>query len=352
MNELTLEDIAKLVGVHRSTVSRVINGSPKVSPEVRDRVLKAIRETGYQPNAAARTLASQRSWMIGLVLPRSVSVFFTDPYFPQLTQGIAFGCNNHDYTLCLFLVGNKEDEEKILPRLSRRGMLDGILIQSGTPDDILIDQLNASSIPSAMIGRPNEPEGLSYIDVDNVRAAELATDHLINIGYHRIATITGPKGSTVTADRIEGYQKALKKSGRSIEKALIAQGDFSEVSGYNAMKVLLAKQPDAVFAASDIMAAGAIRAVKEVGLKIPEDIAFVGFDDIPLGTLTTVSLTTIRQPILKFGVRAVELLIDLIENGTTPPQQIIMDAELIIRDSCGAKKLGMSQLKLIFFSHR
>jgi LacI family transcriptional regulator len=342
MKELTLEDIAKLVGVHRSTVSRVINGSPKVSPDVRDRVLQVIRETGYQPNAAARTLASQRSWMIGLVLPRSVSVFFTDPYFPHLTQGIAFGCNNHDYTLCLFLVGNKEDEEKILPRLSRRGMLDGILIQSGTSDDKLIDQLNASSIPSAMIGRPNNPEGLSFIDVDNVRAAEIATDHLINLGYHRIATITGPIGSTVTADRLKGYQKSLIKSGRSVENALIEPGNFSEIDAYNAMKVLLEKQPDAVFAASDIMAAGAIRAVKEIGLRIPEDIAFVGFDDIPLGGLSTIPLTTIRQPIMKFGVRAVELLIDLIENGTTPPKQIIMDAELIIRDSCGAKKLGMS----------
>jgi LacI family transcriptional regulator len=339
MKELTLEDVAKLVGVHRSTVSRVINGSPKVSPEVRDRVLQAIRETGYQPNAAARTLASQRSWMIGLVLPRSVSVFFTDPYFPHLTQGIAFGCNNHDYTLCLFLVGNKEDEEKILPRLSRRGMLDGILIQSGTPDDKLIDQLNASSIPSAMIGRPNNPEGLSFIDVDNVMAAEIATDHLIHLGYHRIATITGPIGSTVTADRLAGYRNSLKKSGRSVDKALIKPGNFSEIDAYNAMKVLLEKRPDAVFAASDIMAAGAIRAVKEVGLKIPEDIAFVGFDDIPLGGLSTVPLTTIRQPIMKFGVKAVELLIDLIENGTTPPKQIIMEAELIIRDSCGAKNL-------------
>jgi len=341
MKELTLEDIAQLVGVHRSTVSRVINGSPRVSPEVRDRVLQVIRETGYQPNAAARTLASQRSWMIGLVLPRSVSVFFTDPYFPHLTQGIAFGCNNHDYTLCLFLVGNKEDEEKILPRLSRRGMLDGILIQSGTPDDKLIDQLNASSIPSAMIGRPNNPEGLSFIDVDNVKAAEIATDHLINLGYHRIATITGPIGSTVTADRLEGYRKSLEKNGRALEKALIEPGNFSEIDAYNAMKVLLERQPDAVFAASDIMAAGAIRAVKEVGLRIPEDIAFVGFDDIPLGGLSTVPLTTIRQPITKFGVKAVELLIDLIENGTTPPKQIIMDAELIIRDSYGAKKLGI-----------
>ena len=259
MAELTLEDVAKQAGVSRSTVSRVVNGSPNVSPEVRKLVLNTIQITGYQPNAAARSLASQRTWMIGLVLPRSVSSFFTDPFFPQLTQGIAYGCNNNDLSLSLFLVGNKEDEEKITPRISRRGLLDGILIQSGQPGDSMIDHLVTSQIPSVMLGRPYLSHGVSYVDVDNVAAAKKATQHLIDLGYTRIATITGRPNSTVTIDRLEGYSAAMRDNGLLMDPSLIAEGDFSELGGYEAMKRLLPAKPDAVFAASDLMAAGAIR---------------------------------------------------------------------------------------------
>jgi len=156
MTELTLEDIAKL---SRSTVSRVINESPNVSSKVRQRVNDEIRATGFHPNAAARSLVSQRTRIIGLVLSHSVSSFFTDPFFPHLTQGIAYACNDNNLTLSLFLVGTKQDEEKITPRISRRGLLDGILIQSGQSDDFLIDHLTHSSIPSAIIGRRPTPDG-------------------------------------------------------------------------------------------------------------------------------------------------------------------------------------------------
>ncbi len=340
MAELTLEDIAKQVGVSRSTVSRVVNESPNVSPEVRKRVLKAIHATGYQPNAAARSLASNRSRMIGLVLPRSVSSFFTDPFFPHLTQGIAYGCNSNDLTLSLFLVGNNEDEEKIYPRISRRGLLDGVLVQAGQPDDKLIDRLTRSSLPTVLIGRPFYSEGVNYIDVDNIQAAINATRHLINLGYKRIATITGSRGSAVTIDRIDGYKRALQNAGMEVEESLIVEGDFSESSGYRAMAALLPRKPDAVFAASDIMATGAMRAVLEAGLKIPEDVAFVGFDDLPVAALTEIKLTTVHQPIMNIGVKAVELLMDIIANGNEPARRIILDTKLIIRDSCGASQSG------------
>jgi LacI family transcriptional regulator len=338
---LTLEDIAKQAGVSRSTVSRVVNDHPNVSEKVRKRVLDVIQNTGYHPNAAARTLASQRAWMIGLVLPHSVSFFFTDPYFPRLTQGIAQACNQHDYTLGLFLAGTKADEEKIFPRVSRKGLLDGVIVQAGNRGDQLIERLANADIPMVVAGRPFQSIDVSYIDIDNVNAAYNAVSHLIRVGRQRIGTIAGPANSTVGIDRKEGYLKALIERGKQVDESLIIEGDFTEAGGYYAMQQLLGAKPDAIFAASDIMAIGAMRAVRECGLCVPEDIAFVGFDDLPLSAPMTPALTTIRQPVNQFGMKAVDILIDLIENGIHPARRIIMSTELVIRDSCGAYPSGM-----------
>jgi LacI family transcriptional regulator len=334
--DLTLEDIARKAGVSRSTVSRVINDHPSVREDVRKRVMTVIQTTGYHPNAAARTLASQRSNMLGLVLPRSVTSFFADPYFPRLTQGIAQGCNQYDLTLGLFLVSTKKDEEKIFPRILRNGYLDGILLQSGQVGELLIDRLIDSEIPLVVIGRPPISKSVSYIDVDNVSAAFGAVSHLIRLGYQRIGMIAGPQNTTVGIDRTVGYRKAMEERGREVIPTLIAAGDFTEPGGYYAMRQLLPSAPDAIFAASDTMAIGAMRAIREAGLRIPDEIALVGFDDLPIATIPTPQLTTVRQPIDQFGFQAVEILIDLIENGVNPPRRVIMDTELIIRDSCGA----------------
>ena len=336
MVNLTLEDIAHMAGVSRSTVSRVVNHQPNVHEDVRSRVWEIVTRTGYRPNAAARTLASQRSWMLGLVLPRTVSSFFTDPYFPRLTQGIAQACNQYDYTLSLFLAVNKEDEEKIFPRVARQGLLDGILVQSGLLGEQLTAQLLTTSIPLVIAGRPMRADGVSFIDVDNVGAAAGAVKHLIDLGYQRIGTITGEPNTTVSIDRLEGYHQALRVDGREIDPALVAPGDFTEASGYTAMRRLLPARPDALFVASDLMAIGAMRAARDAGLHIPNDIAFVGFDDLPIATLSDIPLTTVRQSVVEFGSKAVEILIDLIENGIHPPRQVIMETTLIVRDSCGS----------------
>ena len=336
---LTLEDIAEQAGVSRSTVSRVVNNHPNVSEDVRKRVLGVIQDTGYRPHAAARTLASQHSWTIGLILPHSVSFFFTDPYYPHLTKGIAQACNQHDYTLALFLVDTKEDEEKIFPRVARKGLLDGVVIQSGHHgDQWIIGRMIDANIPLVVAGRPFRSDNVSYIDIDNINAAYTAVSHLVRLGRQRIGTISGPANSTVGIDRIEGYLKAITERGRVVDETLIAEGDFTEAGGYYAMQKLLPSKPDAIFAASDVMAIGAMRAVDEASLKIPEDIAFVGFDDLPIATYSDIQLTTVRQPVVQFGICAVETLIDLIENGISQPRHIIMNTELIIRESCGASR--------------
>jgi LacI family transcriptional regulator len=275
--------------------------------------------------------------MIGLVLPRTVSNFFTDPYLPRLTQGIAQACNKHNYTLGFFLVETKEDERRIFPHISRRGLLDGIVLQTAQMGDKLIDHLVEFDFPVVVAGRPFNANKISYIDVDNIQAAQNAICHLIRLGYRHIGTITGLMNSTTGIDRLEGYRKAILEQGWGVDETLIVEGDFTEMSGYTAMKQLLAVKPEAVFAASDTMAIGAIRAVHEAGLSVPRDVAFIGFDDLPLASQSEIKLTTIRQPIAQLGAKAVETLIDLIENGIKPSRRIIMDTELVIRDSCGAK---------------
>jgi len=341
LSDPTLEDIGKRAGVSRSTVSRVVNDSPDVREDVRKRVLDVIQDAGYQPHAAARALASQRSWTIGLVLPQSVSFFFTDPYYPHLTKGIAQACNQYNYTLALFLVGTKEDEEKIFPRISRKGFLDGVIVQSGHHgEQWIIGRFVDAKMPLVIAGRPFRSDNVSYIDTDNVNSAYIAVSHLIQLGRRRIGLITGPTSSTVGIDRKDGYLKALLERRREVDESLIVEGDFTEAGGYYSMQRLLPSKPDAVFAASDVMAIGAMRAAREAGLRIPDEIAFVGFDDLPIATLSDVQLTTVRQPVVQFGAKAVEVLLDLIENGIDPPRHILMETELVIRDSCGALRGG------------
>ncbi|MBP8863677.1 MAG: LacI family DNA-binding transcriptional regulator [Anaerolineae bacterium] len=335
MPPLTLDEIARLAGVSRTTASRVLNDRPHVRPELRERVLRVIEETNYRPNLLARSLAFQESRMIGLVVPQSVHAFFSDPYFPRLTQGIAEACNQYEYTLSLFLVQTFADESKLLPKITSRGFLDGLIVQVGQREDSLIGALAESGLPLVVAGRPSVTDKVSYIDVDNVHGAYTAVMHLLELGRRRVATITGGRHTAVGADRLRGYEQALAAMGLPVDPALIVEGDFTENSAYLGMQQLLPHHPDAVFAASDVMAVGALRAIQHSGLQVPRDIAVVGYDDLPPALLVSPTLTTIRQPIRRFGIRAVELLLDLIQNGTHPPRQVLMGTELVVRESCG-----------------
>lgn len=337
MPNLTLEEIAKLADVSTATVSRVINHYPHVSKNVRQRVLKVIEETGYQPNIAARSLASNRTNVIGLVIPNSVSNVFTDPYFSRLTEGISHTCNENEYVLSLFIFNSMEIERKLFPRVTRRGLVDGIIIQSTGLNDDAISYITEGDIPFVVAGRPINAPQASFVDVDNNAGAFKATMHLIQLGRKRIATITGKLDTSVGMDRLDGYCKALKDSRIDIDERLIAEGDFTELGSYYATKRLLAVKPDAIFVASDTMATGVIRALREENISVPNDIALVGFDDLPPARNSIPPLTTVRQPIRRFGIKLVETLLDMLKNGPEPPRRIIFDTELVIRESCGMR---------------
>ncbi|RPI80610.1 MAG: LacI family transcriptional regulator [Chloroflexi bacterium] len=339
MANLTLEDIAKLAGVSRSTVSRVINNHPNVSEIARERVRSVVSQTGFHPNLAARSLALQRSYILGLVIPRSVNTFFADPYFPRLTEGIAQACNNHGFTLSLFLFYTEEDERNLFPRLCRRGLVDGTIIQSTHAEDEMFDQLSKSEVPYVVAGRPMHVNNASYVDVDNVSGAYTAVRHLAMLGYKRIANIAAPMVTTTGIDRMEGYRKGLKESGLRFDPDLVVESDFTEDGGYYSTQRLLPCKPDAIFVDSDMMAVGALRALRDKGLNVPDDIGIVGYDDLPPARQASPMITTIRQPIRRLGVQLVETLLDIIENGPIPPRRIIFGTELIIRESCGMNRI-------------
>ncbi len=337
---MTLEEIARLAGVSRSTVSRVINNAPYVDAETRARVLQLIAEHDFHPNTAARALASRRSRIIGLVIPQTLHAVFSDPYFPTLIQGIALACDEHSYYLMLSLMLHQSDDA--FRRLIRAGHMDGLIVASAMTGDDLVARLLDERFPFVLIGRAPGRTDITTIDADNVRGAGMAVQHLARLGYTRIATITGPLDMVASLDRRDGYLAGLRSVGLEAPPEYIQEGDWTEWSGQRAMATLLhlASPPQAVFAASDNMAIGALKTLRAAGLRVPDDIALVGFDDITLASAVDPPLTTVRQPIDRLGYTAASTLIDLLQSNQKQDnrigaQHIVLPTELVVRASCG-----------------
>jgi LacI family transcriptional regulator len=340
---LTLEKIAKLAGVSRSTVSRVINGDKYVRESTRCKVQEVINTLNFQPNIAARSLAAGRTGNIGLVIPAGVNKLFTDPYFPQLIQGISAACNVHDYTLMLW-VAESAYEMRTIRQILHSGLLDGVIVSSTLIDDPIVQALYDSKMPFILIGRhPNLD--VNYLDVDNISGGYQATSHLIHRGRKRVATIAGPQNMIAGLDRHSGYCQALIDHSFEIDDNLVVEGDFTEAGGYAGMKELLPFQPDGVFIANDIMAIGALRALREVNVRVPEDIALVGFDDAPVASLSNPPLTTMRQSTYAMGYKTMELLLEIIMDPFRQTRQIVLDPELVIRMSCSPEVSGLKEVK-------
>ncbi len=330
---LTLEDIAKICGVSRSTVSRVINGDPKVRQATREKVLAIIQEIGFQPNLAARGLAMGHTKVIGLVIPAGLTTVFSDPYFPLVIQGVSSACAARGYAVMLWLA-EPEFERKMMNQVLYNGLIDGVIIASMVMDDPVFQRLIESRLPFIAIGRHPTNDQINFVDVDNRAGAYQAVSYILHTGKRRVAIITGPRNMIAGRDRYLGYQDALHERGLPLQAELVVEGKFTDMSGYLGMKQLLPMGPDAVFAASDAMAYAAMRVITEAGLRIPEDIAVVGFDDIPSAGVSKPPLTTVRQPIQRSGSVAAEMLIENIEHPDSPPCRIVLPTELVIRSSC------------------
>ncbi len=334
-----LQYIAKLAGVSKSTVSRVINNHPNVSDTTRQRVLDAISATGYRPNLAARALVTRQTGVLSLVIPANVSATFTDPYFPALIQSITLAANEHNYAIMLWIGNNSEEEDRYCDRILNHGFFDGIIIASAVDDDPLLRRLVVTNLPHVLIGPPQQ-QVKHYVDVNNRLASCEAVEHLIRLGCQRIGTIAGPLNTGAARVRLAGYRDAFANAGIDVDETLVVSSDFSDISGYSAMQRLIERGVDAVFCASDMIADGALRAASDAGLNVPGDVALVGFDDMPFAARTNPPLTTVHQPLEELGQNAALLLISLVEGEPLTADQIVLTAHLIIRNSCGAVKVA------------
>ncbi len=327
---LTLEAIAKQAGVSRSTVSRVVHNRPHVDPDTRARVLAVAQ--ALDTHAAMK---AEFTPTLGLVIPRRVLTLFTDPYFSLLVQGISSACKANNYALMLWLA-DPDYERRTIHHLIEGAHLDGVIVASNQVNDPVVQVLLEYGVPFILIGRDLIHPRVSYIDIDNQNSAREMVAHLLRLGRRRVATIAGPQNMIAGADRLQGYLSALRDRGVIPDPDLIVEADFTEAGGDAAMGRLLPYKPDAVFVASDVMVVGALRAIREVGLRVPQDIAVAGFDDMPIAVLMDPPLTTVHQPITHAGTVAVETLLDLVKHPHSPAKRIILPTEIIIRSSCGA----------------
>ncbi|GII93753.1 LacI family DNA-binding transcriptional regulator [Sinosporangium siamense] len=327
----TLEAVAAKAGVGRGTVSRVVNGSPKVSDRARHAVLQAIDELGYVPNRAARSLVTRRTDTVALVVSECRQRIFDEPFFAGIIRGIGSALSETGLQLILAMAQSPEEHQRLARYLTCQHV-DGVLLLSLHGADPLPGHLEAMGVPTVVGGKPVGLSPVCYVDVDNRAGARQAVEHLIMRGRRRIATIAGAQDMGAGADRLAGFHDAV---GGGAAAGPVAYGDFSEGSGMMAMRELMELDPeiDAVFAASDTMAIGAMRALRERGLEVPRDIAVAGFDDSHAAAHTDPPLTTVHQPTDAMGRRMAHMLIARI-NGETPAQPVvILPPHLVTRAS-------------------
>lgn len=346
----TLEQVARLAGVGRGTVSRVVNGSPRVSERTRELVEDAIAELGYIPNRVARALAAGTTDAVALVVPEQETRFFAEPYFSGILRGASAELAEHDMQLFLTLIRNERERDRFT-QYAASHRVDGALLVSLHADDPLPDLLAEHGLPAVLNGRRSSAESMPYVDTDNAAGARAAVGHLIDGGRTTVATITGPPDMYVARCRADGYREALRAAGREVDESLLVQGDFTEEGGHRAMRRLLAAEPslDAVFCASDVMAAGARLALREAGRSVPGDVALVGFDDSAIARHMDPPLTSVRQPIDEMGREMVRVLLSLRERepaetrppraaaqpepGEPQPAWLVLPTELVVRSS-------------------
>ncbi|MBT2385566.1 LacI family DNA-binding transcriptional regulator [Streptomyces sp. ISL-11] len=330
----TLEEVAARAGVGRGTASRVLNGSPRVSERARAAVERAVTELGYVPHRAARALAAGRADTVALVIPEPGTAFFPEAALAGIVRGVGAELADGDIQLLLVLLRTSEDRRRFADRLAAHPV-DGVLVVSAHDDDPLPALLAGTAVPAVVTGGPAPAGGLCLVDTDDTGGARAAVEHLLARGRRTVAALVGPPGSRAAASRLDGYRQALEAAGRAGDEKLVVTVDPADDGAYAATRALLDRRPalDAVFASSDTLAAGALRALRAAGRRVPADVALTGFDDSPVARDLDPPLTSVRRPVEELGRAMARTLLARIGDCGARHARIVLPAELIARAS-------------------
>jgi len=327
----TIKDVALRAGVSVTTVSHVVNDTRHVSAKGRERVELAIRELGYVPNAMARSLKSNTTSTLGMLIPNS-----SNPYFAEIVRIVEDRCFGAGYTLVLCNTDDEPRRQSVYLQVLAERRIDGLIVVSTGDDDSLVTQLQGLRIPTVLVDREIADPSCDLVETAHMQGGLLAVRHLLSLGHKRIACIGGPVGLTPSEQRIEGWRMALAEAGTTPNAdALLWRGAFTSQSGYEAMHAILRTEhpPSAVFVCNDLMAIGALRAAHESGVHVPDELSIVGFDDIELSAYTSPPLTTVAQPKERIGALAVDMLLERVGGKRRDARKVVLQPELRVRAS-------------------
>jgi DNA-binding LacI/PurR family transcriptional regulator len=331
----TIKDIAEEANLSPSTVSRALNDHPKISLETKDRVIKIANALGYTPNIMARSLVKRKSNLLGLVVYDFRNTFYAD--LTRVVQKTAHDLGGYR-VIQASTDDNLENAVSLINTMIEIGV-DGLILSASAQRDQLVKKLLNNGFPIVFANRRLEDKQGDFVVLDNVYGAFLLINHLIQMGNRNIAMIKGPSFASTATERYQGYLEALHENELLVDDKIIKEGSFTQDTGYEATMQLIdhATRPDAIFCCDDEIALGAMRALSEVGLKVPEDIALAGFDDAPISSHPLIQLTTVRQDVQRMGELCTRYLINRIKGKVDSPQQAVLEPQLIIRRTCGSK---------------
>lgn len=333
---ITIKDIAELAKVSKGTVSRVINGGPGVSEETRKRILKLIKELDFQPNASAQGLAARKSNNIGVIIPHTGGYSMSSAYWPTLLTAVTEKAASKDYNVLLSTARSEEDVDSAYKSILKGRRIDGLIIGAEQFGDKQLAELLLKDFPFVMVGKSRNISHY-YVDVDNVDGARRMTRHLISLGHKNIAMLAGPETYPSVADRVKGFRKAMNEAGLNPDRIYYCPY-WTEKAAQTAKEIICEKnRPTAIFAAAGDLVTGVLKAIREEGLLIPDDIALVSFDDHPLYEYFSPRITAVSQPIDQLGEVAVNQLFLLLEGKTPEEKSKILPTEIVIRESCGSR---------------
>lgn len=334
---VTIKDVAKQANVAPSTVSRVIADSSRISEDTKQKVRNAMKQLGYHPNLNARSLASQSTQLIGLVMPSSSDVVFQNPFFPTVLQGISEGAHEKKYALHMTTGKSEKETLEGVVNMVQGKRVDGMILLNSKVEDNIITYLKERDFPFVLIGKPyKNVEQITHVDNDNFRAMKEATEYLLKHGHRKIAFIGGSLDLMVTVERFLGYERAMRNANITLRNEYVINEEFLIEGGQEAVRKLMSvtHPPTAIIVADDFMALGVLNTLDELGIRVPEDISIVSFNNVLLAEMAKPPLTSVDINIFDLGYQASKSLIQMIENSNEPIKRMIIPHKLIERFSC------------------